>query len=117
MSDFVGGPDVKMDGVALSKEDGEESPRSPLYTNSQQLAHDGRQSFPFYLDSDDSEDSDHFQSRGNELQKLKARLSQLSVGNRHDQVRATCPPVCISRSFPSLERFFPHCCVFGSYMP
>lgn len=89
MADFVGGPDVKMDGVVFSKEEEDcqsVSPRSPLCA-SQELARGRRQPFLPFLDSDDSEDSDQVQSRGRELQKLKARLSKLNVGNAQDQVR------------------------------
>ncbi|GAQ80970.1 hypothetical protein KFL_000670280 [Klebsormidium nitens] len=87
MADFVGGPDIKMDGVVFSKEEEDcqpESPRSPLCV-SQELARGRRQPFFPFLDSDDSEDSDQLQSRGNELQKLKARLSKLSVGKEQGQ--------------------------------
>jgi hypothetical protein len=87
MADFVGGPDVKMDGVFGKDEndsDPLESPRSPLYTTSPQTGQ--RPSFSSYQNSDDSEDPvNQLVPRGRELQNLKGRLSMLSLDESYDE--------------------------------
>lgn len=93
MTEFVGGPDVKMDGLSFKEETEVESPRSPLYT----LFPNNLLRSPFQ-ESDDSEDSCFSEKRGSELRKLRGKLTKLSVAieNTHDLVgvkslSAGCP--------------------------